>query len=231
MKYEYLNKEDEYELINHYQDGDESALTKLIHFNQLNIGMIVGRYKNPYDSDYQDAIQEANISLIKAIKTFDTSSGNRLISYASFIIKNDIIKKVMVHSNTIKIPYITHKHFKEIEAGIIDDKTNDTIRAYNTNFNCYDIDDNYDKECHSTYDENLINFENKEMIDYLFSFLTNDEIFILESRYGLNNKPILPLEEISKHFDKDSITNYKSYGYKLVKGVLNKLKKFNNRKC
>jgi RNA polymerase primary sigma factor len=54
--------------------------------------------------DLDDLMQEGNIALLKAIKKFDPSKGERLLTYASSIIKTYTSRSAQEQNNTISIP-------------------------------------------------------------------------------------------------------------------------------
>jgi len=239
LKYQYLNKEDEYELINAYQNGDESALEKLIHFNQLNIKMIVSKFRSPKDDDYNDAIQEANFGLIRAIQTFKTSTNNRLISLANTIIRNRIFHSTLEQTNSIRVPIESQILFRKIEDDE-DVEASDYMKFYSTfNYNCYEIsstpneDDEYQNYVHSfnsTPDTTIINYENKEEVDIMLDCLSEDEKVVIEHRFGLNDKPIMVYREIfDMYFNPENRTttsnNKISIIYRKYIKALKKIKK------
>jgi len=231
VKYDYLNKEDEYRLIKQYQDGDESALAELINFNQLNIMMLVSKFKNPHQSDYDDAIQEANIAFITAIENFDTSTNNRLISYANTIVRNAILRNVIYRETSIHLPESIRRAFRLIKKHNLDEAskehlvTQDSINAYNTNYVSYDIDDFTYDESLTEFDNDIKVFEDKAFIKRLFKHLTDDEILVLEHRFGLNGKPKLKHKDIGKLIIGDYKYTKRNIKAKSANALLSAMKK------
>ncbi|WP_431137494.1 sigma-70 family RNA polymerase sigma factor [Psychroserpens mesophilus] len=228
MKYEYLNKDEEYELIEAYQNGDESALTKLIEFNQLNVSMVVGKFYHPYDGSYNDAIQEGNIALMKAIKKFDTSTGNRLISYANRVIINDIYKNVYLKHKTIKLNDRAIREMNKCKEG--EEPLSEGYRiASRYNFTPYDIDEHYDDECFGYEQKTLENKEVKNVISELINQLPDETKFIIEHRFNINDKPFLKLEDIGRFICNDgkyrTVGAYRQLGKNRVDRGIEKLKK------
>lgn len=84
--HELLEKDEEYRLIKAAQGGDKEAETELIRKNQK----LVGKYAmSEYwrgmsgGQEFSDLMQSGNIGLLTAIRKFDTSTGNRLSTYAT----------------------------------------------------------------------------------------------------------------------------------------------------
>ena len=214
MKYQYLNKKDEHALIKRYQnDNDEEALKELIEFNQLNIFMIITKFINQHTEGFNDAVQEANISLIRAIETFNLESGNRLISYASIIIKNDYFKNT-VNNTTIKVQYLAMKFFKQIEEENIIEPIGEISKNYiiasRYNYNTYDIDEYYDDESLCSTDFNIIANNNKELITELLKYLTENERIAIKHRYVLDGYTFMTHEAITNKYWSERAKNNKN---------------------
>ena len=87
-QYKVLTASEEAELIEMMQNGDESAKAKLIAANQRFVYAVAKRYGN--DENVLDLVNEGNIGLMQALETFDSSKGNRFLSYAIWYIRREI---------------------------------------------------------------------------------------------------------------------------------------------
>lgn len=66
------------------------ARNKLVEHNLRLVAHIVKKYNN-LDRDTEDLISIGTIGLIKAINTYDAAKGNRLVTYASRCIENELL--------------------------------------------------------------------------------------------------------------------------------------------
>ncbi len=85
-----LTTEEETSYLNRMKNGDLEARNKLIEHNLRLVAHIVKKYNNmEYDGD--DLISIGTIGLIKAVDTYDASKGNKLVTYASRCIENELL--------------------------------------------------------------------------------------------------------------------------------------------
>lgn len=85
-----LTKEEEEKYIKLFMSGNEEAKQILIEHNLRLVAHIIKKYSG-CDKDINDMISIGTIGLIKAINTFNPNSGNRLVTYASRCIDNEIL--------------------------------------------------------------------------------------------------------------------------------------------
>lgn len=85
-----LKLEEEKYYLNRWKNGDLEARNKLVEHNLRLVAHIVKKYNN-LDKDTEDLISVGTIGLIKAINTYDESKGNRLVTYASRCIENELL--------------------------------------------------------------------------------------------------------------------------------------------
>ena len=82
------------ELEKHYlklsREGNLDARNTLVEYNMRLVAHIVKKYNTPERST-DDLISIGTIGLIKAINTYDISKGNRLATYASRCIENELL--------------------------------------------------------------------------------------------------------------------------------------------
>lgn len=85
-----LTPEEELFYLNLSQQGDIKARNLLVEHNLRLVAHIVKKY-NTFERDMEDLISTGTIGLIKAINTYDTSKGNKLGTYASRCIENELL--------------------------------------------------------------------------------------------------------------------------------------------
>jgi RNA polymerase primary sigma factor len=101
--YPLLTAEEEVELARRLRNGDEEARRKLILSNLKLVITIAKSYTN-HNVPFLDLIEEGNIGLIKAVSRFDPERGFRFSTYASWWIRQAIVRAISTHSRTIRIP-------------------------------------------------------------------------------------------------------------------------------
>lgn len=85
-----LTTEEELYYLAQSQKGDLSARNLLVEHNLRLVAHIVKKY-NSGERDMEDLISTGTIGLIKAINTYDRSKGNKLGTYASRCIENELL--------------------------------------------------------------------------------------------------------------------------------------------
>ena len=101
--YPLLTKEEEIDLAGKIAAGSKSAKEKLINSNLRLVVYIAKRYMGRGLS-LLDLIQEGNLGLIKAVEKFDATKGYKFSTYATFWIKQSIMKAIMDQTRNIRIP-------------------------------------------------------------------------------------------------------------------------------
>ncbi len=102
-RYPLLTREEEVRYGRLARKGDEKARKKLILSNLRLVIKIAKSYSN-YGVPLLDLIEEGNIGLIKAVSRFDPEKGFRFSTYASWWIRQTIVRAISYHSKTIRIP-------------------------------------------------------------------------------------------------------------------------------
>lgn len=85
-----LSKESELYYLERSKNGDLEARNILVEYNLRLVAHIVKKYNN-FERDMDDLISVGTIGLIKAINTYDIEKGNRLVTYASRCIENELL--------------------------------------------------------------------------------------------------------------------------------------------
>ena len=86
---------------------------ELVHANQRLVICIAKKYAH-HDLTLPDLIQEGNLGLIRAIDTYDYRRGHRFITYATWWIRQAIIRALDCQSRTIRTPVHINEKFKKI---------------------------------------------------------------------------------------------------------------------
>ena len=102
-KYPLLTAEEEVSLARRVKRGDEEARRALILSNLKLVITIAKSYTN-HNVPFLDLIEEGNLGLIKAVSRFDPERGFRFSTYASWWIRQAIVRAISTHSRTIRIP-------------------------------------------------------------------------------------------------------------------------------
>lgn len=98
-----LTKEEELELGKRIKEGDKEAIDKLI---TSNLRLVVKNAKKYVGNGIPmiDLIQEGTIGLQFAATRFDYTLGFRFSTYATYWIKEQIMKSIIDHSKNIRLP-------------------------------------------------------------------------------------------------------------------------------
>lgn len=106
-KYKLLSHEEEIELFIAYKSGDDLARKKIIESNLRLVVSIAKKYINAVKGsniEFLDLIQEGNRGLMRAVDKFDFAQGYKFSTYASWWIKQAIIRSITDKKNMIRLP-------------------------------------------------------------------------------------------------------------------------------
>ncbi|HVM31893.1 MAG TPA: RNA polymerase sigma factor RpoD/SigA [bacterium] len=110
---ELLTPEQEKEISEAARKGDEKALTRLIEANLRFVVSVAKGYRNRGLS-FLDLINEGNLGLMKAARTFDPARGVRFVSYAVWWIRQSILAAILDKGDIVRIPQSQTKKMRKI---------------------------------------------------------------------------------------------------------------------
>lgn len=101
-----LSPEEEYNLALRAVKGDQDARAQMIKGNLRLVVSIAKKYTNQ-GLPILDLIEEGNLGLIRAVEKFDPYRGYKLSTYATWWIKQYILRALGKYSKTIRLPINT----------------------------------------------------------------------------------------------------------------------------
>lgn len=109
-----LTFEEEQDLSRRILDGDELAKHKLIEANLRLVVKIAKAFVGP-DVALLDLVQEGNLGLIKAASKYDFKKNVRFSTYASWWIKQAIVRSLSNKRRTIRLPHRKEEAYRRIQ--------------------------------------------------------------------------------------------------------------------
>lgn len=239
-KIPFLSAEEESVLAQEKENGNYIAAQILI-ISQLKTVIRTALKYVGYGLPLEDLIQEGNIGLMRAVKSFDPNKGVRLITYAINWIKGEIQEYVSSNWGNVKIA--TTKEMKKLffnyrstknrleSIGFKDNELNkaisnelsvdeECVREMEKRINNYDVD--LSDPC--VYIEGINNIETKEKeldcvkLVHELERLTPNEKFIIENKFLT--------DEIKTNIEIGNYLNLSKERVRQIEGdIINKIKK------
>ncbi len=191
------DEEEKYYLNLYTTKKDDNARAKLIEHNLRLVAHIAKKYENTFE-DKDDILSIGILGLMKAVDTYQITANNKLATYASRCIENEILMHLRANKNKRKLvhlqsPIAMDKDGNEVELlDLIEDKNIDIMASYEK------------KAMH------------KDLYEALKS-LNSREYDIISRRYGINRN-----SQTQKEIAKDMNIS-RSYVSRIEKRALLKL--------
>lgn len=110
-----LTHEEEIYYSNLSKTGNKAAFDMLINSNLRLVVFIAKRYTGK-GLDIDDLVQEGNLGLQKAACKFDSSKGYRFSTYASWWVRQAIVRAVIEKGRTVRVPVHREEKFNKLKS-------------------------------------------------------------------------------------------------------------------
>lgn len=199
-----LSPEEEEKYIDLMLKGDTNARNILIEHNLRLVAHVAKKYTN-FQKDSDELISIGTVGLIKGISTYKNTKGSRLATYTARCIDNEIL---MYLRSAKKL-----QNNISLQSAVGIDKEGNEVT----------LEEKLADPTPSVEETLSSNAEQKVLQSLIDKVLTKREKFIINLRYGLNNKQEKTQREIAS-----SIGISRSYVSRIEKKALSKLRKAMN---
>ena len=109
-----LTVHEEISLTNRIRSGDERARERMIEAN-LRLVVSIARHYNCRGMTFEDVVQEGILGLMSAINKFDPEKGFRFSTYATYWIRQAIVRAIEKQSRMIRLPTYAYHAVGKLE--------------------------------------------------------------------------------------------------------------------
>lgn len=202
-----LNREEERKYIELYMKGDEHAREVLIEHNLRLVAHIAKKFASNGSATIEDYISIGTIGLIKGVNTFNLEKGRQLVTYIARCIENEILMYLRAGKKSSGEIFLAES--------IGEDKEGNTLSLI----------DVIGADEHSVDEQVETKIETEKLKGILSKTLTERELLVIQMRYGIGGKQVLPQREIAKRLGIS-----RSYVSRIEKKALGKLNRELNKK-
>lgn len=176
-----LSEDEEREYLKSYIiNHNQKARDKLIEHNLRLVAHIAKKYENTFE-DKDDILSIGIIGLIKAVDSFSLSNNNKLATYASRCIENEILMNIRANKNKRNLVYL--------QSPIKEDKDGNVLELL-------DFIEDPDVDLYKSYETKKIN----QKLYKALKTLNSREYEIISKRYGINQVSMTQ-KEIAKELN------------------------------
>ncbi len=202
-----LSQEEERKYIELYMKGDEHAREVLIEHNLRLVAHIAKKFASNGSATIEDYISIGTIGLIKGVNTFNLEKGRQLVTYIARCIENEILMYLRAGKKSSGEIFLAES--------IGEDKEGNTLSLI----------DVIGADEHSVDEQVETKIETEKLKGILSKTLTERELLVIQMRYGIGGKQVLPQREIAKRLGIS-----RSYVSRIEKKALGKLNRELNKK-
>ena len=202
-----LSQEEERKYIELYMKGDEHAREVLIEHNLRLVAHIAKKFASNGSATIEDYISIGTIGLIKGVNTFNLEEGRQLVTYIARCIENEILMYLRAGKKSSGEIFLAES--------IGEDKEGNTLSLI----------DVIGADEHSVDEQVETKMETEKLKGILSKTLTERELLVIQMRYGIGGKQVLPQREIAKRLGIS-----RSYVSRIEKKALGKLNRELNKK-
>lgn len=109
-----LSMDEEIELTRRIRSGDEIARERMIEAN-LRLVVSIARHYNCRGMSFEDVVQEGILGLMAAVNKFDPTRGFRFSTYATYWIRQAIVRSIEKQSRMIRLPTYAYHAVGKLE--------------------------------------------------------------------------------------------------------------------